>query len=115
MATNVPDQAEEENADVVGVESGLPPATRVPVVGLGGASGALPALSTFFQQVPDAPGVAFVVLVTAESQEDGRLSDLLRQHTRLPIVEVDSTVRVKPDTVYVVPPGAALQMMDDHV
>jgi len=112
---NVPDQAEEENAEAPGMESGLPPATRVPVVGLGGAAGALPALSTFFQQVPEAPGVAFVVLVTAEAQQDGRLSEVLRQHTRLPIVEIDSTVRVKPDTIYVVSPGAALQMMDDHV
>ena len=115
MAANVPDRAEEENADVVGMESGLPPAARVPIVGLGGAAGALPALSTFFRQVPDAPGVAFVVLVTAEAPQDGRLSELLRQSTRLPIVEVDSTLRVKPDTVYVVRPGTALQMMDDHV
>src|SRR5438067_997712 len=57
MVANQPERAENE-AGAAGMESGMPPATRVPVVGLGGAGGALPALRTFFRHVPEAPGVA---------------------------------------------------------
>jgi two-component system, chemotaxis family, CheB/CheR fusion protein len=114
MVADQPERAENE-AGAAGMESGMPPATRVPVVGLGGAGGALPALRTFFRHVPEAPGVAFVVQVTADAEHEGRLSQVLRDCTHLPVVEVDSTVRVKPDTIYVVRPGSALQMTDDHV
>jgi two-component system, chemotaxis family, CheB/CheR fusion protein len=114
MVANRSEQAAKD-ARAASTESGLPPASRVPVVGLGGARGAVPALSTFFRQMPEAPGVAFVVLVTGDGEHDGRLSQVLQGCTRLPVIEVDSTVRVKPDTVYVVPPGTALQMLDNHV
>jgi len=108
MVANMPSRA-------VNNAGAMAPASRLAVVGLGGAGGALPALSTFFRELPEAPGVAFVVLVTAGGEHDGRLPQVLRDSTRLSVIEVDSAMRLKPDTIYVVPPGAALQMMDDHL
>jgi two-component system, chemotaxis family, CheB/CheR fusion protein len=40
------------------------------------------------------------------------LADLLGNYTRMPVMQVDGDVPVKPDHVYVIPPNATMVIMD---
>ncbi|MFL6699554.1 MAG: PAS domain S-box protein [Vitreoscilla sp.] len=115
MTTNVPDRAEEEAADATTAVNPRSRATRLPIVGLGGSAGAIPALSRFLEQVPEDAGMAFVVLIHLDPAQESKLAEVLQPHTHMKVVRVDATVRVEADTVYVIPPAKALRMLDDHI
>ena len=115
MTTNVPDRAEQE-AGVGATSQAVPErSSQLPIVGLGGSAGAIPALVRFLEQVPEAPGMAFVVLIHLDPAQESRLAEVLQPHTRMRVVRVVGTTRVEPDTVYVLPPAKSLRMMDDHL
>src|ERR1700712_3622903 len=116
MTTNVPDRAEQE-AGVGATSSHAVPerSSKLPIVGLGGSAGAIPALGRFFEQVPESPGMAFVVLIHLDPTQESRLAEVLQPHTRMRVLRVTGTTRVEPDTVYVLPPAKSLRMMDDHL
>ena len=115
MTTNVPDRAEQEAAESAAEIGPLSREGRLPIVGLGGSAGAIPALGKFLEQVPEQAGMAFVVLVHLDPAQDSRLTEVLRPHTHMKVVRVDSTVRVEADTVYVIPPAKGMRMLDDHL
>ena len=115
MPTNVPDRAEEE-AGANGSDDGIALRSRkLPIVGLGGSAGAIPALGRFLEQVPESPGMAFVVLIHLDPAQESRLAEVLQRHTRMRVLRVTGTTRVEADTVYVLPPAKSLRMMDDHL
>jgi two-component system CheB/CheR fusion protein len=115
MTTNVPDRAEQEAAGSSTTSDVASRPVRLPIVGLGGSAGAIPALRRFLEQVPDGTGMAFVVLVHLDPAQDSRLAEVLQPHSRMKVVRVDSNVRVEADTVYVIPPARSLRMLDDHL
>jgi len=85
---------------------------ELPVVGLGGSAGSIPALTSFFRTVPANPGVAFVVVVHLSPEHDSALDDVLRRATSMPVVQVRGSTRVEAGTVYVIPPRKVLRVFD---
>jgi two-component system, chemotaxis family, CheB/CheR fusion protein len=85
------------------------------LVGIGASAGGLTALKTFFGQVPDEPGVCFVVVVHLSPQHESHLAELLQPHCRMPVQQVGETVELKTNHVYVIPPGANLNTIDSHL
>src|SRR5689334_22264818 len=77
----------------------------VPVVGIGGSAGSIGSLVTFFKSVPEAPGVAFVVVLHLAADHESTLAELLQRCTSLPVVQVQETLTIEPDHIYVIPPG----------
>ncbi|NKI92535.1 chemotaxis protein CheB [Rhizobacter sp. SG703] len=110
-----PDPAEQDAGSAL--PDGLPQEgyDKLPVIGLGGSAGGIPALTAFFRTVPASPGVAFVVILHLSPEHESTLAELLQRHTSLRVVQVRQSVQIEPDTVYVIPPRKALQMYDGHL
>jgi two-component system CheB/CheR fusion protein len=85
------------------------------VVGIGASAGGLAALKTFFAHLPERSGLAFVVVVHLSPEHESHLADLLQSHARMPVEQVTETVPLKPDHVYVIPPGCNLSAIDTHL
>ena len=80
----------------------------MPMVGLGGSAGSIQGLISFFQAMPADSGMAFVVILHLSPEHDSTLPALLQRVTSMPTYQVLGSVKVKPNCVYVIPPGKAL-------
>ena len=92
-----------------------PKKPEVTVVGIGASAGGLNALREFFRHVPDASGLAYVVVVHLSPQHESHLAGLLQPHSRMQILQVSETTELKPDCVYVIPPNSNLSAVDTHL
>jgi two-component system CheB/CheR fusion protein len=107
-----PDQAEEALADQM---DDLVPSygyDKVPVVGLGGSAGSIEALQAFFGSLPTRTGLAYAVVIHLSPDHESTLHELLQRATRMPVQQVQETLEVHADHVYVIPPGKLLQTVD---
>ena len=97
-------------------EAGTPADAGKPtVVGIGTSAGGLRALKTFFSNVPEKNGVAWVVVVHLSPEHESHLADLLQPHVRMPVRQVRDTIPLEPGQVYVIPPGSNLSAVDSHL
>jgi two-component system CheB/CheR fusion protein len=89
--------------------SGFEDAQRgVPVVGIGASAGGLEASRHFFEQMPSDPGMAFVLVQHLDPNRKSLMTELLRKHTAMPVVQAEDAIRVEPDHVYIIPPNTTL-------
>ncbi|SEL53306.1 PAS domain S-box-containing protein [Chitinophaga rupis] len=103
------------NPDSDNLLAGRPGKDDFLIVGLGASSGGVQALKEFFEHVPASTGMAYVVILHLSPDHDSKLSELLQQVSRIPVIKVTEKTRVEPDHVYVVPPNQHLTMMDEHI
>jgi two-component system, chemotaxis family, CheB/CheR fusion protein len=89
--------------------------SKLPVVGLGASAGGVEALQTFFEHAPADGGVAYVVVLHLSADHDSVLAEVLQRCTSMPVVQVLESQPMRPDTVFVIPPGKALHSMDGHL
>lgn len=89
---------------------GSPP--DVVIAGLGASAGGLAALEQFFSRVPPDLGVAYVVVQHLDPEHASVLCDLLQRVTQLPVVEVTDGLKVRRDTVHVIPPNREMEVFD---
>lgn len=110
-----PAHLEQEAAD--SIDNAIP--TRgyqmLPMVGLGGSAGAIPALQSFFQSLPPDPGMAFVVILHLSETQESALAQVLQRCTPLRVIQVLATERVEVNTVYVIPPGRSLKTVNGYL
>ncbi len=86
----------------------LPPPTSrpmFPIVGIGTSAGGLEALELFLLHVPAECGMAFVVIQHLSPTHTGNLPEILQRSTTMKVSQVDSTTKVQPNHVYVIPPN----------
>ncbi|SDJ52107.1 CheR family methyltransferase [Salipiger marinus] len=76
------------------------------VVGIGATAAGISALEGFFGALRDAQGMAFVVVTPAGADQQGPLAELLGRATRLPVRLAEDGLRLRAETVYVLPEGA---------
>lgn len=76
-----------------------------PLVGIGTSAGGLEALELFLRYVPAECGMAFVIIQHLSPTHVGNLPELLQRSTTMKVTQVDSTTKVQPDHVYVIPPN----------
>lgn len=111
--------AEETTSENGGLNpNALPPQADfdiLPVVGLGGSAGSIGVLRQFFGRIAPDTGLAFVVVVHLSPDYESQLATILRAQTKMTVVTVSETVKVEPDTVYVIPPGHHLRMEDGTI
>jgi Methylase of chemotaxis methyl-accepting proteins len=81
-------------------------------VGLGASAGGISALKKFFAAMPPDSGMAFVVILHLSPKFESNLAAILQNETRMPVTQVNETVEVKPNHVYVIPPNQNLAMTD---
>jgi len=107
------DREEPNDQEPLGETSGTGPSRGAAfrVVGMGGSAGGLEAFGQFFSHLPPDTGLAFVLVPHLEPTHKGMMPELLGRHTRMPVVEVEDGMEVRPDRVYVIPPNADLAIL----
>jgi len=84
-----------------------------PVVALGASAGGLAAFEAFFSGMPDtAPGMAFVLLQHLAPDFESSLAQIMRQHTRLPVHEVQDGMALQNNSVFVMPPNCDMALIN---
>jgi len=81
------------------------------VVGMGASAGGLEAFQRFFSDLPPDTGLAFVLVSHLEPTHKGMMPEILGRHTKMPVVQVEDGMRVRPNCVYVIPPNADLSIL----
>ena len=82
------------------------------VVGLGASAGGLEALESFFDAMPENPGMAFVVIVHLSPDHKSSMAELLQEHTSMPVTQVSKKTRMESNHIYIIPPGQLLTLED---
>ena len=81
------------------------------VVGIGASAGGIAALRQFFAKVPAKSGAAYAVVLHLSPDYESRLAEVLQTATSLPITQVQGTIPVQPDHIYVIAPNASLKIV----
>jgi two-component system CheB/CheR fusion protein len=85
------------------------------VVGIGASAGGIAALRQFFAHVPAKSGAAYAVILHLSPDYESRLAEVLQTATSLPITQVQGTIPVQADHIYVIAPNASLKMIDGAI
>lgn len=85
------------------------------IVCIGASAGGVRALQTFFEQVPEQTGAAFVVIMHLDPERRSELPSVLAARSRIPVVSIDRRLKLRADHVYVMPSDRRLEMTDHEV
>jgi two-component system CheB/CheR fusion protein len=76
-----------------------------PVIALGASAGGLEALKQFFANIPDNPGMTFIVVMHLSPDHQSMLPEILQKETNLKVASVKDGETIEPDKVLVIPPN----------
>ncbi|HLG90218.1 MAG TPA: chemotaxis protein CheB [Alphaproteobacteria bacterium] len=82
---------------------------------IGASAGGLSALQTLFEELPSDTAAAYVVVVHLDPQHRSDLARILGTHTKMTVVQVDTTAKLVADHVYVIPPDRRLEVRDHEI
>lgn len=80
------------------------------VVAIGASAGGLEAIHDFFDNMPDADRLSFVVIQHLSPDYKSLLVDLVSKHTHMQVQETTDATLLIPGTVYVIPPGKIITL-----
>ncbi len=80
------------------------------IAGIGASAGGLEALEQFFQNMPDEPGIAFVVVQHLDPVHSSMLTSLIMRYTDMEVLQIEDGTRVAQNRVYVIPPNKDLAL-----
>jgi two-component system, chemotaxis family, CheB/CheR fusion protein len=84
-----------------------PRCKKYPVVAIGASAGGLEAFKEFFRALPADSGMAFILIQHFDGQHESHLATILSRETSVPIMEIRSGEKIKPDRIYTTPAGMA--------
>ncbi|WP_029030159.1 chemotaxis protein CheB [Salinarimonas rosea] len=76
---------------------------RFPIVGVGASAGGVEALEGFFSGMPDAPGLAIVIVTHLNPERESHLHEIVRRYTAMDVRLATDGARIEPNTVHVRP------------
>ncbi|MDF2459269.1 MAG: methyltransferase/methylesterase, CheR/CheB with sensor [Nitrospira sp.] len=82
------------------------------IVGMGGSAGALEAFEQFFSAMPADSGLAFVLVTHMDPTHKGMMPELLGRCTTMSVVQVEESMAVRPDHVYIIPPNKDMSILN---
>jgi two-component system CheB/CheR fusion protein len=68
----------------------------------------LEAFIEFFEAMSESPGIAFVLVQHLPPDRESMVAEILAKHVRLPVLQVENGMKVKPNHVYVIRPSHTL-------
>jgi two-component system CheB/CheR fusion protein len=86
----------------------------VPMIGLGGSAGAIPALQAFFNAMPSESGMVFVVVLHLSPDHASSLVDMIRKWTKMRVLQAEDGAKAEANTIYVIPPAKHLIAANGH-
>ncbi|WP_332449241.1 chemotaxis protein CheB [Methanoculleus sp.] len=78
------------------------------ITGIGASAGGLEALETFLKNTPPDIGAGFVVVTHMDPAHKSMLSEILQRSTTMPVSQIEHGMKVRPNSVYVIPPNTDL-------
>lgn len=87
--------------------------TDFPVVGIGSSAGGLETLELFFSNMPENNGMAFVIVQHLDPNYVGMMPELLQRMTSMKVFQVTDGLKVKPNSVYVIPPNKSMSILNN--
>ena len=81
------------------------------VVGIGASAGGLDALETFFSNVPDNSGMAFIVVSHLDPNHISIMPELIQKFTKMKLFQAEDGMAVEPNHVYVAPANRDLAIL----
>lgn len=99
----------EQNTGYTNLQPGIRP---VPIVAIGGSAGGQQAISEFLNHLPGDTGLAYVYIQHLSPEYESRLAVILAAHTPMRVVEAAHAMHIEPDHLYVIPPGADMEVVD---
>ena len=92
-----------------------PAAPVTPICAIGASAGGVGALRSFFRQIPDDLGLAYIVIVHLAPDQPSAMSEILSTCTEMPVHQVTDGPPLSPNCVYVIPPDRELVIEGDNV
>ncbi len=83
-----------------------------PIVGIGASAGGLEALEQFFKNMPENSGMAFVIIQHLDPNHVGIMPELIQRVTKMKIIHVSDRLKIRPDSVYVIPPNKSMSILN---
>jgi two-component system CheB/CheR fusion protein len=80
------------------------------IVGIGGSAGGLNAYKVLLDALPSRTGMAFVFIAHLMPNANSQLVQILSRHTKMPVILVGSTMPIRANHVYVIPPNSDLSI-----
>ncbi|MTI84490.1 MAG: chemotaxis protein CheB [Firmicutes bacterium] len=80
------------------------------VVGIGASAGGLDAFTRLLKKLPGDTGMSFVLVQHLDPKHNSALTEILSKVTSMPVSEVENKTVMKPDHVYIIPPGKAMSV-----
>ena len=108
------DLQEADNTVNKGSKTWATPPTAFPIVGIGASAGGLAAFEAFFSGIPidTDPGMAFILVQHLAPDHKSLLTELIQHCTRMPVIEVEDGMTVKPNCVYIIPPNCDMAFIN---
>jgi two-component system, chemotaxis family, CheB/CheR fusion protein len=86
-----------------------------PVCAMGASAGGVTALQSFFSQINDDLGLAYVVIVHLAPDQPSALAEILGTRTSMPVHTVQGSTKLQANSVYVIPPDRELVIKGDDL
>jgi len=111
-STKKHNQTDTGYAESPGTSALKTPVIDFPIVGIGASAGGLEALEQFFGNMPENNGMAFVVIQHLDPTYKGIMPELLQRITPMKVSQATDNLKVKPNSVYVIPPNKSLSILN---
>jgi two-component system CheB/CheR fusion protein len=85
-----------------------------PIVGIGGSTGADEAVMELAGNLSSGTGMAYIYLQHNGPDNNPKLTSLLAERSKLPVLEAEEDLAIEPDFFYVIPPAKEMQVLDGH-
>jgi two-component system, chemotaxis family, CheB/CheR fusion protein len=99
-----------EKAKVIPIGSG----DKFLIAAIGASAGGIEASTALVRSLPPDTGMAFIVVQHLDPKHHSILAELLAKETAMRVSEVADGMKVEPNQIYVIPPGATMSI-SDHV
>lgn len=83
----------------------------LPIVGMGASAGGLEAIESFFQNMPEDSGMAFVLVTHLDPTHTSIMPELVQKSTKMKVYSVKDGMKVQPNSVYIIPPNNDLAIL----
>jgi two-component system CheB/CheR fusion protein len=92
---------------------GPPPGVpSIPIVGIGASAGGLEACRKLLDVLPANSAMAFVLVQHLDPTHESMMAELLSSHTAMKVQQAEHGMILRPNEVYVIPPGVYLAVRD---
>lgn len=91
------------------------PTSPVNIVAIGASAGGLEALEKLFDHMACDSGATFVVIQHLSPDYKSMMANLLSRHTQMPVVMVQQDTPIRPNHVYLIPPGSMMHIGEGYL